>query len=191
MLASCAGAKPRNAENLCDIYQEKRAWYKASLKAEKKWGIPLQIPMAIMYQESTFRRRARPPRKWYLGFIPGRRASSAYGYAQVIDGTWAGYIKDTGDYWRRRTRFEDALDFVNYYLTRAAKENGVSNDDAYRFYLNYHEGLAGFRRESYRSKPGLKRAAVKVRDRSKRYANQYRECAKELGKGWFRRLIGS
>lgn len=190
LLSACGGSGLKNPENICDIYQDKRDWYKASVKAQKKWGIPLQIPMAIIYQESAFQRRARPPRKWHLGFIPGRRASSAYGYAQVIDGTWAEYIRDTGDYWRKRNQFRDALDFVNYYLTRASTENGIKKTDAYNYYLSYHEGMAGFRRQTWKGKPGLLRSADKVRERSVRYQKQYLSCKDDLGKGWFSRMIG-
>jgi len=189
LISACGGTGLKNPENLCDIYQDKRGWYKASVNAEKKWGIPLQIPMAIIYQESSFKRRARPPRRWHLGFIPGKRASSAYGYAQVIDGTWSEYIRDTGEYWRKRNRFSDAVDFVNYYLTRATRSNGIKRTDAYNYYLNYHEGITGFRKKTWKGKGFLLRAAGKVRDRSERYRQQYQRCRDDLGKGWVRRLF--
>jgi hypothetical protein len=39
------------------------------------------VQMAIMKQESAFVADARPPRDWFLGFIPLGRPSSAYGLA--------------------------------------------------------------------------------------------------------------
>jgi len=189
----CLGAcstTPNNAEDLCSIFEQKRGWYKASVKAADKWNNPIYLPMAIIYQESTFRKRARPPRKKYFGFIPGKRISTAYGYAQVLNGTWREYKNTTGEHWRKRNDFADALDFVHYYMTRAAKENGVSNTDPYNLYLNYHEGLAGFRRQSYLKKPWLLKVARRVQERASRYAEQYASCRKSLQRGWFARLFG-
>lgn len=193
LILLCLGAcsvPVKNPENLCDIFEQKRSWYKASVKAATKWDSAVHIPMAIMYQESTFRKRARPPRKKYFGFIPGKRVSSAYGYAQVINSTWREYKRDTGEYWRQRNEFSDALDFVHYYISRAVKENGVSFSDPYNLYLNYHEGLSGFRRQTYLAKPQLQNAARKVQERSARYAQQYASCEKSLQKGWFARVFG-
>jgi len=97
---ACATAPPRNPENICSIFKEKRGWHKTAVSAEKKWGSSMHIPMAFMYQESAFQRKARPPRRKLLGFIPWRRVSSAYGYAQAINGTWRSYIDATGEHWR-------------------------------------------------------------------------------------------
>ena len=52
--------------------------------------------MAMMYQESSFKQDAVPPRYYFLGIIPWGRVSSAYGYAQVKDETWDDYKKDAG-----------------------------------------------------------------------------------------------
>jgi len=189
-VSGCASSMVRNPGNLCDIFEQKRSWYKAAVQAEKKWGTSLTIPMAIMHQESSFRSRARPPRRWYMGFIPGRRKSTAYGYAQVIDGTWDAYIRATGDYWRSRNKFGDALDFIHWYLRQAQLKNGVSRNDPYHLYLNYHEGTAGFRRGSYTKKPGLLRVARRVQQQDSNYARQYAGCRKSLSRGWFSRWLG-
>ncbi|MBX2881173.1 MAG: transglycosylase SLT domain-containing protein [Granulosicoccus sp.] len=186
----CASTHLHNPENICSIFEQKRGWYKASVRAEKKWGTPLSTPMAIMYQESAFKARARPPRRWYFGFIPGRRASSAYGYAQAIDGTWQAYLRDTGDYGRSRRNFADSLDFIHWYMREAQEKNGIKKHDPYHLYLNYHEGLQGFRRRSFEGKTGLLKAARKVQARSGRYAEQYASCRKSLSRGWFRRWLG-
>ena len=190
LISGACSTAVKNPQDICDVFEQKRSWYKASIKAAKKWDAPLHIPMAIMYQESTFRKRARPPRKWHFGFIPGKRLSTAYGYAQVLNGTWRDYTKARGESWRARNDFVDALDFVHYYMREAVNRNGVSINDPYNLYLNYHEGTAGFRRKTYNRKPQLLRTARRVQQQASRYAEQYASCKKSLSRGWFARFFG-
>lgn len=190
ILTGCVTSPPKNPENICSIFSEKRGWRKAAVKAEKKWGASLTIPMAFMYQESAFRAKAKPPRRKLWGFIPWRRISSAYGYAQAIDGTWRAYHKSTGDYWRVRHDFNDATDFIQWYMQEAVRLNKVSKSDAYNLYLNYHEGTAGFSRKTQNQKPWLLKAATNVQIRSQRYREQYDSCADSLKPGFFGRLMG-
>ncbi len=70
-LAGCATAPPSNPENICAIFREKPDWHDAALKVQKKWGAPVPVPMAMMYQESSFKQDAVPPRYYFLGIIPG------------------------------------------------------------------------------------------------------------------------
>ena len=172
---STSTSRPENPEDLCAIFQEKSDWYEATLDMTKKWGTPPQVPMAMMYQESSFRYDAQPPMRYFL-FIPLGRPSSAYGFAQVKDETWADYQRETGNRWADRDDFADAIDFMGWYTAKAQKINGVSKWDAYRQYLNYHEGWGGYRRGTYKQKAWLMRTAQKVEARSQRYAAQYRQC---------------
>ena len=172
---STSTSRPANPEDLCAIFQEKSDWYEATLDMTKKWGTPPQVPMAMMYQESSFRYDAQPPMRYFL-FIPLGRPSSAYGFAQVKDETWADYQRETGNRWADRDDFADAIDFMGWYTAKAQKVNGVSKWDAYRQYLNYHEGWGGYRRGTYKQKAWLMRTAQKVEARSRRYAAQYRQC---------------
>ena len=112
LISGCASGPPKKTENLCAVFSQKSGWQGAALKQQKKWGTPMFPALAIMKQESSFRSEAQPPRRYYLGFIPGPRPSSAYGYSQALKGTWKFYIKDTGEYWRKRNDFVDALDFI-------------------------------------------------------------------------------
>lgn len=189
-LQACATAPPREPGNVCSIFKEKRGWHKAAVKAEKKWGSSMHLPMAFMYQESAFKAKAKPPRKKLWGFIPWRRVSSAYGYAQAIDGTWRQYLKSTGDYWRVRHDFADATDFIHWYMKQAVRVNNVSESDAFNLYLNYHEGTAGFARQTYKKKPWLIKAATGVQKRSQTFRSQYAQCADSLKPGFFGRLMG-
>ena len=190
LLSACASAQPRDSSNVCFVFKEKRGWHKAAVSAQKKWGTSMHIPLAFMYQESTFRAKAKPPRRKLLGFIPWSRLSSAYGYAQVLDGTWVQYLRSTGEYWRVRHDFADATDFIHWYILQAARINGVSTSDARNLYLNYHEGPAGFARKSYAKKPWLLKTATSVQIRSQSFKEQYGRCKDSLQAGFFGRLMG-
>lgn len=183
LIAGCATSPPSKPENICHIFEEKRGWHRAALKAEKKWNVPVHVPMAMMYQESSFIHNARPPKKYILGFIPNGRISTAYGYSQALNGTWAEYQKLTGNTRSKRTDFGDSIDFMGWYMDRTHKMNRVSKWDANAQYLNYHEGQGGYKRGSHRSKPWLINVAKRVDSRSKRYQAQYNRCKNSLPKG--------
>lgn len=189
-LAGCSStAPPRNPENLCAIFQEKKDWHKEALAMEKRWNVPVQVPMAMMYQESSFRHDARPPKKYIMGFIPWGRVSSAYGYSQALDGTWAEYQKSTGHPFASRDDFGDAIDFMGWYVRRTNKINGVPVSDATDVYLNYHEGWGGYKRRSYLKKAWLVPVARKVGARSNNYRAQYDGCKGSLDRGFWGNLM--
>lgn len=186
----CASSPPRKPDDVCSIFDEKRRWYKDAKTAEARWGSSMHIPMAFMYQESLFEAKARPPRTRILWIIPWRRPTTAYGYAQALNGTWRDYIDATGEYWRERHDFGDATNFIHWYMAEAARRNGVSLSDAYALYLNYHEGVVGYARGTHKEKAWLLKAATAVQQRSQRYRQQYAGCQEELDKGFWARLFG-
>ena len=145
--------------------------------------------MAMMYQESAFKHDARPPMRFFLGIIPLGRPSSAYGYSQAKNASWKDYQRETGNGWADRKDFADAVDFMQWYIDKSRRVNGVSKWDGYALYLNYHEGWSGYKRKSYANKAWLIDTAKKVDARAKRYAAQYQRCEKKLKRGWFRRLL--
>ncbi len=184
-VTGCATAPPQNPNNLCSIFKEKPGWHKSALSAEKKWGVPVHVPMSIIYQESSFKHDARPPKKYILGFIPNGRESTALGYSQALDGTWREYQRSTGNY-GSRTSFHDSMDFIGWYVSKTHRINKVSKWDAYAQYLNYHEGQGGYKKRTYAKKPWLVQVAKKVDRRSKTYSKQYASCKKSLSRGgWF------
>ncbi|GAA5190769.1 hypothetical protein [Ferrimonas gelatinilytica] len=189
LLAGCATAPPEDPENLCNIFKENRSWYKAAKNTEQKWGVPVHVPMAMMYQESGFKHNARPPMQYWLGFIPVGRASSAYGYAQAKTLTWEDYVRETKRRRARRSNFADAHDFMGWFIYKTQQVNGVSKWDAYNQYLNYHEGWGGYQRKTYNRKAWLIQVSKRVDTRAKRYAGQYRQCKEDLERGWFSRLF--
>ncbi len=187
--AGCATSPPREPENICEIFEEHRSWWRAAKSMNKEWNVPIHVPMAIMYQESSFRARAQPPRRYVLGFIPWGRMSDAYGYAQAKTMTWDDYIKETGNRRARRDKFADAIDFIGWYIDKTHRVNGVSKHDAYAQYLNYHEGWGGYQRQTHNQKGWLLEVARRVDARSNRYAHQLNECRDRLDRGWLRRLL--
>ena len=185
----CTTAPPSEPDDLCAIFDEKDGWHTAARSAEKRWGAPLAIPMAIMYQESSFHAKAKPPVRWFLGFIPLGRGSSAYGYSQAQSPAWNDYQNESGNAWSDRDDFADAMDFVQWYIDKTHRLNGVAKTDAYALYLNYHEGWGGYRRGSYRHNRALIGIAHKVEARAARYGKQYASCRKRLSRGWLRRVF--
>ena len=151
-----------------------------STPASQRWGVPLPVLLAIIHQESAFRADAQPPRTWYLGFIPGPRPSSAYGFSQALDGTWDHYIAATGNHGADRDEFDDAVDFIGWYVDQTARRNGIAKSDAYNQYLAYHEGQQGFAKGTYRKKPWLLERAKRVRQQADRYGAQLARCEPRL-----------
>jgi hypothetical protein len=175
-ISGCTTSPPRNIENLCEIFDQKRGWKKDAQAASKRWGTPVHVMMAILRHESSFRADAKPPRKKILWVIPGGRISSAYGYSQALDGTWKSYKKATGSYFADRDDFDDAIDFVGWYTNLSARKLGISKWDTYSQYLAYHEGQGGYARGTYKRKGWLMKTARRVDSTSKRYATQLKRC---------------
>lgn len=185
-LFACSTTPPQNTHNLCKIFEEKDDWYDAAADMRDKWGVPIHVPMAMMYQESSFIDDARPPRDYiFFGLIPWGRVSSAYGYSQAKTPTWADYVRETGNSGADRDDFSDAIDFMGWFISKSQKINGVSKWDAYSQYLNYHEGWGGYKRKTYLKKKWLIDVARKVKARSLRYAKQLKSCEDDLDGGWF------
>jgi len=180
LLTACSGVgqgPPNNTQDACAIKRERPAWFRAMNRTEARWGVPVEVQLATLYQESTFRPKARTPRKYFLGFIPNGRISSAYGYAQALDGTWDEYRAETGKRGARRHNFQDATDFMGWYMSKSRQRNGIAPNDAYNNYLAYHEGHRGFSRGSYNRKRWLLNTASRVQARANRYRDQLATCS--------------
>jgi hypothetical protein len=175
---SGGGTAPRNLDNACSIVQQRPSYLRAMKATERKWGIPVNVQMATIYQESKFISNARTPLRYTLGVIPAGRQSSAYGYAQALDGTWDEYREDQNRSGAKRNRIRDATDFMGWYMNGSTRELGISKSDARAQYLAYHEGRTGYRRGSYNSKSWLVRVSAEIADRSNTYRQQLRSCGK-------------
>lgn len=189
VLGACSTPPPQNPSDICEIFQEHRDWYHAAADARDKWGVPIHIPMSIMYQESSFKHNAKPPMRYFLGVIPYGRGSSAYGYSQAKTVTWDEYVKEANRFWASRNNFADAIDFIGWYVDKSHRLNGVSKWDGYNLYLNYHEGWGGYKRGTYKNKRWLLNTAKRVDERAKTYAGQLNRCEDDLKRGWLWRLF--
>ena len=188
-LSGCASSTPKDREDVCEIFYEKKGWYKDAKKSQRKWGSSIPVMMAFIYQESRFQAKAKPPRKKILWVIPGPRPASAYGYAQATNETWAAYKKSTGGWGADRNKFEDAIDFIGWYNDQSYRKNKIQKTDAYNLYLAYHEGQGGYGKRSFRNKTWLTDVAKKVSSRATSYAGQLKACEKKVSRGWFSRLF--
>jgi hypothetical protein len=161
---------------------ERPHWFKAMRRTEARWGVPVSVQLATISRESSFVADARPTKRvgsgWFSRSVP---RSSAYGYAQAIDGTWDWYKRDTGRWRADRDNFADASDFIGWYMHRSYRVNGVSTRDAYHQYLAYHEGHSGFASQSYRYKSWLPAVARDVQHWAAMYDQQLQRCGGPYG----------
>lgn len=183
LLASCGGGNfsaPRNLDNACSILSQRPKYAKAFRAAERRWGVPVHVQMATIYQESKFIGNARTPFRYVLGVIPMGRQSSAYGYAQALDGTWKEYQRATNSYGARRDNIRDATDFMGWYMNKTREKTGVELHNARHQYLAYHEGHTGYLRGTYKRKSWLMRISGEVANRANRYESQLATCPRRL-----------
>lgn len=180
-LASCGGGNysaPRNLDNACAIIQQRPQYLKAMVATERRWGVPVAVQMATIYQESKFIGNAKTPHRFALGIIPMGRQSSAFGYAQALDGTWDEYRQEQRRFGARRDRIDDAADFMGWYMHESNKRLGIPKNDTQSQYLAYHEGRTGFARGSFRAKPWLMDVSAKLGQRAVMYDQQLQTCRK-------------
>ena len=189
ILGGCVSSPPTNVANVCNIFEERRSWYKAVKRTEERWEVPLSITMAFIYQESGFQSRAKPKRNRFLWIFPGSRPSTAYGFAQAVDSTWDDYITATGNWSANRNNFDDAADFIGWYNAMSTRVSGIANYDAANLYFAYHEGNAGYARGTHREKPWLLDTSNNVQANADRFHSQYDGCKTDLDKNWLFRLF--
>jgi hypothetical protein len=181
LVASCGSSDfraPRNLDDACSIVNQRPKYLKAMERSEREWGVAVPVQMAIIYQESKFIGNNRTPMRYALGVIPMGRQSSAYGYAQALDGTWEEYQRAEGGRFAERDDIRDATDFMGWYMTQTYEETGVPVNDVRNQYLAYHEGRAGYNRGTHNRKAWLLRIADEVAERAAMYDQQLRLCGK-------------
>lgn len=180
VLSGCFSTPAREVVDICQLLDEEVSWYQAVKKSEQKYQVPMNLQLAIIYQESHFASRAQPARATYLGFIPGPRPSSSYGYAQAKTETWEWYQLKTGNNDASRSNFADSVDFVGWYVNQSKVRSKISKSDAYNQYLAYHEGHNGFNKKSYKDKAWLLKVAKQVEKKSNDFKRQLSKCRAHL-----------
>lgn len=184
-VVACSSSNNINTANSCIIFDEKNHWYKSTIKSYKKWGTPIALQLAIINQESSFNQFAKPRRNKLFGLFPGKRPSTAFGYAQVTSPTWDWYKSSTGNSNASRANFKDITDFIGWYTYQTNKILNISMNDSFNQYLAYHEGQGGWKRKSYNKKKWLINVAKKVESKANIYNNQLIECENKLSKKGF------
>ena len=180
-VVSCSSV-PKYSENACKIFDEKYLWYKHSKKSSEKWGVPIEIILAVIHKESGFVRFARPKRTKLFKIIPYRRPSSSFGFSQAVDKTWELYKTENEKPIALRISFKSSVDFVGWYFWKTNKINKISLNNAYSLYLNYYLGWSNYAKKTYKTDRKAIIFAKSVEKQSKIYKNQLRECQKSLDK---------
>ena len=180
-VVSCSSV-PKYSENACKIFDEKYLWYKHSKKSSEKWGVPIEILLAVIHKESGFVRFARPKRTKLFKIIPYRRPSSSFGFSQAVDKTWELYKTENEKPIALRISFKSSVDFVGWYFWKTNKINKISLNNAYSLYLNYYLGWGNYAKQTYKTDRKAIIFAKSVEKQSKIYKNQLRECQKSLDK---------
>ena len=178
-LASCGGGNftaPRNLDDACSIIKQRPSYLSAMQVTQRKWGVPISVQMAVLYQESKFVGNARTPHHYALGVIPLGRQSSAYGYSQALDSTWDEYRREQHRSGARRDSIRDSTDFMGWYIDGSTQILGLAKSDAESQYLAYHEGRTGYANGSYKSQGWLISIAQQVGSRAALYHDQLQSC---------------
>ena len=179
LITSCSSI-PSNTSNGCSIFKERYLWYKHAKKSEQKWGTPIYIQLAIIKWESGFNWLAKPPRQKIFKVIPYKRPSSSFGYSQAVKGTWEQYKKETGNKVASRARFKDSVDFIGWYTNKSKSILNISQKDAFKQYVAYHEGWGNYK--YYKKKEKVINLAKRVEKQSSIYKKQLSQCRNSLNK---------
>jgi hypothetical protein len=184
-VVGCSVAPPEKPDDVCEIFDERPKWYRQALAAQKDWDMPVAVGLAFVHRESSYQSDAKPPRGRFLWVFPGRRPSSAYGYAQATDAAWKDYQAATGAWLVERDNFGDALDFIGWYNYRSSRHLGIAKNDAYHLYLAYYAGVSGYASGKWKRNERIKGYARKVSNRANQYQRQLDRCEHRLDKGWW------
>ena len=130
--------------------------------------------------ESDFDWLAKRPRQKPFKVIPYNRPSSSFGYSQAVNGTWEQYKKETGNKLATRVRFKDSVDFIGWYTNKTESILKISEKDAFKQYLAYHEGWGNYK--YYKKNKKVIGLARKVQKQSNIYKNQLIKCRNSLNK---------
>ena len=179
LITSCSSI-PSNTSDGCSIFKERYLWYKHAKKSEQKWGTPIYIQLAIIKWESGFNWLAKPPRQKIFKVIPYKRPSSSFGYSQAVKGTWEQYKKETGNKVASRARFKDSVDFIGWYTNKSKSILNISQKDAFKQYVAYHEGWGNYK--YYKKKEKVINLAKRVEKQSSIYKKQLSQCRNSLNK---------
>ena len=76
--------------------------------------------------------------------------------------------------------YKRQVDFIGWYTTRLSSILKISKKDAFKQYIDYHEGWGGFK--NYKDNKKVINLAKRVEKQSNVYKNQLKECRSSLSK---------
>ena len=161
--------------NICHIVNDHWGWKSSLNLAKRHWGISPGLVLSVIYHESAFESHARPPRTKLWGIFPWR-VSSAFGYGQIKDETWAWYREKQPAIFLSRTSFHDTTQFIGWYYTQFLDKARDKKQVYYDFYIAYHEGIGGYSRFSDQGNTWLQKKARSVSDLAISYDQQLQVC---------------
>ena len=125
--------------------------------------MPVSVQLATIARELSFRHDAQPTKRIGSGcFSREVPRSSAYGYAQALDGHLGRLPRGHRAARRRPRRLRRLLGLHRLVHERRRPGERRPLHDTYNQYLAYHEGKAGYARGSYRAKAWLPAVARDV-----------------------------
>ena len=162
-------------QRICMVVNNNWGWAHSLASASKVYQMSPGLILSVIYHESSFNSHARPPREKIWGLIPWRQ-SSAYGYGQVKDETWAWYIEKNPARFVSRTSFHDTVHFIGWYYSVFKHKERHSDTPYADFYIAYHDGIGGYERHSEKNNTWLQNKAKSVSDRALAYDKQLKHC---------------
>lgn len=120
---------PPNAT--CALIASHPGWAPALAAAQQRWETPPSLLLAVIRQESNFRRDARSP-----------KTRGPYGYPQAIARTWENYQQAVQRPGADRNDFAAAVDFVGWYTHDTRQRTGAGYEKVTAHYLAYSRGAA-------------------------------------------------
>lgn len=172
MLSGCE--KAINRHNMCALFKDNTAWYQYHKYYEQKYKVPMAITLAIIEKESGFKAHARPVKTWLIkNVIPWEYASSSYGYAQALNGSWSEFQKAHKGEYHVRSAYKSNVAFINWYLHKYADRYKSVEDK----YLIYHNGPYS---NPKKAKQSVLHYAKEVAKKANTYDKQLKQCKLEL-----------
>ena len=48
-LSACLSTPARSVDNVCSLFDDQRAWFRAAEQSQQRWNVPVGVSMAFLY----------------------------------------------------------------------------------------------------------------------------------------------